>query len=88
MPASRAGRRLAREGIFASFVAGQKKKKNPRKRIITTNPIPTNQSGRVKYLNGQFLSDEAQINHRVSQSVAQSFTEVVRQAYFLYVCSA
>ena len=27
MPASRAGRRLAREGIFASFVAGLKKKK-------------------------------------------------------------
>src|SRR5690606_28199603 len=27
MLASRAGRRLAREGIFASFVAGQKKKK-------------------------------------------------------------
>jgi hypothetical protein len=27
MPALRAGRRLAREGIFASFVAGLKKKK-------------------------------------------------------------
>jgi hypothetical protein len=43
MPASRAGKRLAREGIFASFVAGQKKKKNPRKRAITIKPIPTNQ---------------------------------------------